>query len=484
MLFSSSIAVSAFDFEFVNKIEDLTEKRVRSLVNKIDPQAIVLVNFQFKEEALDGTLPGTYLDVSIFQQRFATNNVFPHLIKSLEISIYWSGERSENWVDEKLKSLFNLKDNQVTIRHEKMDSETLGVILENNKNKNVLFFFEQLQSHLNALKEQWVFPVSLAFFGLILLSFIVFTFVSLKGQHSLQKEMQALTVAISTQSGEETRGFQGDSLKNSQPANPENSGASSAESTIQLSAEQSLALLSDCYWCELDEYAIYIWKFLHTTTREQIMSLWPTTEQYLRAISHIEPKNLGYEHHPAYLRPLRLENVSQQDLVEWLTKQPQAWSLLSPLRQIHLPIGLAERMKFMKASPLTVDQIKLPEIISKPRVLSGLRLQLNLTQNDELYLLSNHHLISLEERRNFQTLLWFSKRDLEYKKSILSPISARDLATAWIGPEEILNEIAQAIPEKKRKLLDEYRQNIKANRMSPVFQYLLQKGLEEEKDVA
>jgi hypothetical protein len=72
--------------------------------------------------------------------------------------------------------------------------------------------------------------------------------------------------------------------------------------------------------------------------------------------------------------------------------------------------------------------------------------------------------------------VWLAQKDPETIRSTLEKYDARSLASAWIGPVEILSKLEQSLPEKKAKLLQTYRSKITPSRESAAYQALAKEG--------
>lgn len=88
----------------------------------------------------------------------------------------------------------------------------------------------------------------------------------------------------------------------------------------QLSSESLVALLSDCYWCELDTYAAYIWLKLSVNTKKEVLGLWEFMSEYVNYISQLEPTIQSYHKDPYYLTPLDFKNYNNNQIRELISK--------------------------------------------------------------------------------------------------------------------------------------------------------------------
>lgn len=253
-----------------------------------------------------------------------------------------------------------------------------------------------------------------------------------------------------------------------------------------------LALLSDCYWCEEDAYAHYVWTRLPVERRLEVMDKSQLDANYFRHFRGFTPSNLGFHLDPYFLKPLSLNHLSQSDLGEWLKKHPEAATVLSPLRLRSLPLKLEDRLQYVvnaneggKPNARSA-KFSFPDRASELRKL-GAQLDVHqLTGEDELYVFKHAKDVPASNRASIQTLAWLALRSLNYRKDILGKVDARELAGSWSGPKEVLAKLKEAIPEAKWKLLESYIESTVPDRNSDTFRYLVAAGLDgadqEEKD--
>ncbi|MNL84237.1 hypothetical protein D3C87_2121440 [compost metagenome] len=76
--------------------------------------------------------------------------------------------------------------------------------------------------------------------------------------------------------------------------------------------------------------------------------------------------------------------------------------------------------------------------------------------------------------------MWLCQKPATHVSEVLARFDARTLAEAWIGPTEVLQSLESHLPEKKLKLLNNYRQKTAPSRHSPVFSALVQEGLKND----
>jgi hypothetical protein len=83
-------------------------------------------------------------------------------------------------------------------------------------------------------------------------------------------------------------------------------------------------------------------------------------------------------------------------------------------------------------------------------------------------------------RENIQTLVWLAQKDDAFIQKTLSRYDARSLASAWVGPEAVLKKLEAQLPEKKLKLLLNYREKTIPSRHSDAYASLVAEGFKNE----
>jgi hypothetical protein len=113
---------------------------------------------------------------------------------------------------------------------------------------------------------------------------------------------------------------------------------------------------------------------------------------------------------------------------------------------------------------------------SAPRQIEAATNWGRVTEADEETLFHNPDLIPEPMQSSVASLVWLARKDSPEIKKALEKYDARSLASAWVGPSEVLAKLEQNLPEKKAKLLQTYRERTTPSRQSPVFQALVKEG--------
>ena len=247
----------------------------------------------------------------------------------------------------------------------------------------------------------------------------------------------------------------------------------------ELSIHSFVALLTDCYWCQEDRYAHWLWSNASGDLRAQAAATKRLETHYLRFILKEAPEELSYHLDPYYLKPLPVEHLSQADLASWLQKAPRYLRWISPIRAKNLPFSLTERLILeskVKSNRLPEAPL-IPDKLSRPRPIP-VQIQLgDLSLEDEVYLFESKPSLDPSVQASLKTLVWLALAPDHLQTKILAKKDATDLARAWIGPKEVLDCLASHLPPKKKELVLSYLDQIKPNRKNDAFISLVKEGL-------
>lgn len=460
----------------IHEIESSFEQRIRSMVKPIDPQVQVFVDIELEKEKEVGYLPGTASELGDFSDLLAENGILGKTVSKIEVKIYSKLEKFPDWLVDEVKQSFKLKKGKIDIIAKQLDPDSIKIMEDQKINPNIDSAVEKIFSKIESLwqgNSQFLFTLLGGLIGFI---FIFSFWLSTRGQKNLKNELKALAKVISeTNQDNQLSSFidvEGRTQEAQQALTPGTS------EKLELSFEQVLALFSDAYWCQQDAYGAYIWKNISNNLREQLLSSWDPTAEYVSSLANVIPQNLGLDDHPAYLDPVALYNVSQTDLAEWLSENPEGWGHLSPLRQQYLSLSIEDRVRYMAQNVSDKFSIKTPSIKSVPRNIELKNQAFSLSLEDDEKLFDNPNIIPVEDRHKFPTLVWLALCEKQSIEQAMSGLTAREIASAWVGPKKVLNRLAAAIPEKKRNLVFEYSQKIQKSRNSNVFIHLFEQGLE------
>jgi hypothetical protein len=237
--------------------------------------------------------------------------------------------------------------------------------------------------------------------------------------------------------------------------------------------EACVALLTDCYWGQFDGYANYIWNRLPFDLRKTILTDEPLIDEYSHHLNGVEEKNLNCEQDAYYLDPLPFSQIDNAALTNLVKQHPSLMNQLSTLRLDGLELSARDRIDLMKMAQAQKDLV-LPKFNKLPpsplrkfaHRLGMIRLQ-DFDEEQELLQMRD---LGLEFIQKIPSLGWILRLSKEEAEKLLHFFSARDLATAWIGPPEVLEKLMNCLPEKKREMIVSYLQRTRPSRTSQTFQ--------------
>jgi hypothetical protein len=234
--------------------------------------------------------------------------------------------------------------------------------------------------------------------------------------------------------------------------------------------------LSDCYWCELDQYAAFIWKKIPLEKKVELIQKVNFLADYTKLITTIEEDDLGFEQDPYYMNPLNINHVNNALIVGEVQKRAWLITRLSKIRATNLPLKAKERLDlFMKSremavvtdgdldfSKLTASALRIIKVMEK--------IQINNLEEEKEILDSNIRDFDLMSHIN--TLGWVKGLSEAEVAEMLNAISAKDLARAWVSTPDVLEYMQKQIPEKKWQLVQNYLESAAPDRNSAEFNTL------------
>jgi hypothetical protein len=142
-------------------------------------------------------------------------------------------------------------------------------------------------------------------------------------------------------------------------------------------------------------------------------------------------------------------------------------------------LGLDEKMKALQA-PAPKTKTFSAQSKSALRALSARPSWGDISSEDELAIYNNPAMIPDPMKQHIRSLVWLAQKNKQHIQKILSKYDARELASAWVGPDELLKTLEGSLPEKKLKLLQTYKEKVNPSRQSEIYQLLVDEGLKNE----
>jgi len=450
------------------------QQKLQELLRQYDQFGQVIVNLEIRE--ISTSLPNTGLKVSGLAITNQKSEIELTDIKSVSIQIFSHLDPFPEGLLELIKSSSGLPTGKVRISTRKYSSPQVQLHqkkVEMNDKLN-----EVLDSGVSFLRNGEMklvlfFGAMVLFLGLVL--FISFYGVSLSVKSWFLDGLDGFKRTEAKDVGGNFQQMNPAPMSFSQasippPARPLLSGERNQINELEINS--LLALLGDCYWCEQDGYAKWIWSKLGHLKKVEILNSWDLADEYLRSIVSIEEASANYHEHPYYIHPLDLNHLSQGDLAAFVKEQPSSWHWISPLRQVFLPIDLVNRLDLSQSPRSAVTSW--PEKPSAPRRLSQKFEVGTLTEADELRLMERPELLTEEIRHQTPSLVWLTLLNDEQIKQVFSRCNAQALAEAWVGPESLLKMLESHLPDKKREMVLELTQRVSPSRDSGGMSVLLE----------
>lgn len=268
------------------------------------------------------------------------------------------------------------------------------------------------------------------------------------------------------------------------------SSDSSNRAVTDLPLEALLNLFADCYWTKQDAYAHFLWTEMSQKQRTEFLGLPEVKQLYLSYLSYIRqfpPVNANHHTDARYLTAIaQFRFMSQHDLASWIMQNQPYLLRLTPLRWENLPISLVDRinltMSMSNGSLGDPSQLDPAKVVvshrSQPRELAMPLKVKSISLEDEVFLWTNAQKIPSYMRVSLPTLVWLAACPIEVRKTVLADYNARDLAEAWVGPDEVLASIGEALPSKKLNMLQSYMKETKPSRRSEIYLALVHAGVE------
>ncbi|MBX3041133.1 MAG: hypothetical protein KF789_10560 [Bdellovibrionaceae bacterium] len=464
-ILSLFMAVEAAHADMLDRVqlEESLRARVENVVQVFDPKAKVVLNFSYK--GYEGVLPGTNIEsssgISFGPMRTESGDV-----KNVSIEIYTDLSEVPTEAKELIVRLIPVEKSKVELKIAKLMAAPT----------------HQAQKSLDPEALTAIFQDSISFagkifagiFGVTLLLFGALGF--LTNRKTIQEFKKQIGTLNQTLSELSLGGGSGPA-----PAMPvtnygAGAGASDKKEWEDIPVHSLKEIFSDAYWCKEDGYAHWMWKEIPLESKRSLLTSLPFMKEYSVYFLSSHPSAQHYHEHPCYLEPQGLSDVSQEDLGEAVTKQPSLWHTLSPMRQQSLPLPLESKLVALQSKPASSREISWKKS-STPRALVQQPIWGEMSEAEEMAIYQNPEMVPQDLRPHVKSLAWLAHRDSEFVRAVLSRYDARSLASVWVGPDVVLEKLETALPEKKLKLLKNYRERTTTDRKSGLYLALVEEGL-------
>lgn len=467
------------------ELEVALEKRVSVFVSRFDPEAFVRVSVSYRK--ISSPLPGTSFEVRDYSGSGESGTLRSAGLSSVNVTIYSAKENFPKILNTEISKLIPEAPASIEVKG-LTDELRLALNIQPPQSSEVV---ERRDESFSATSLRFgAMLLGIALLCLFVASALAFKLSKQKMFETSRLIESRLIPMLQNLGNIATEGSGSSSRPTvlqatlSAPAGgfPTANGSGSTGTPSQDVTSLKLAtlesLFSDAYWSHRDGYASWLWSAMSHAQRSEIFESKKVPGTYLKAIQ-VFPKERSDDHvDPAYLKALPIHHLSQDDMARWVEASLPAFHLLSPMRQTTLPISLKTRLACM-AEPLDLN-MNLPPIPSRespPRILHAVQPLGELSNDDETTILHNPAMVSDLIKPQIRSLVWLAIKPFEFRQNALKEFSAEELASAWAGSPEVLARLLEAIPEKKRPMLNGYIQTVAANKKAYVYTKLVDAGL-------
>jgi len=293
----------------------------------------------------------------------------------------------------------------------------------------------------------------------------------------LEEGLKKMASAFEASAGaQEPAGMSAQIASQNAPGSNEKAASSRDLSSIEkamaeLPEDGALALLYDCYWCELDGYARFIWSRLQVARRQKFLGLDVLLRDYVDYFSGADEVDLGVDGDVYYLAPLPINKVPNSALMELAAKYPAILRKLPSLRIERFAYEASERLDLeARASKEPDNQPDFSALQgqSQPRVLKK-KIKLRIKSDADEEKIRAQNIQDPDIMKTIPSLLWVERLSDEALSDVLQNFNSNELASAWIGPTTILDRMKSLLPERKRVMLEERVTSMKPSRDSKAY---------------
>lgn len=443
------------------QLEESLRGRVENLIKVFDRDAKVIMNFSY--QSYSNTLPGTTVvdnTSSLTPMRLEAAD-----LRNITVEIYTEMSEIPAEARDLIFKLLPVDRSRVTLKLDRLKAAPLDI-----------------PQPLDPKSLTDIFHQSVIFAGQILAGLLgaclllLVLFHSYTNRRTLKEFRNQISSLNQTLADLSLGGNAGPTMAPVARQTPSSADPSSRKDWSQLPSHTLSEIFADCYWCEEDGYAHWLWKQLPTEAKAKLLQELSFMRDYSLSFMNTEAEQAFHHEHPCYLDPMNLVKISQADLSKIVRDELSLWHSLSPMRQQNLPLSLQDKLTALQSSPSAKKKAAWA-VVSAPRVLEYKPTWGEISETEELAIFENPSLVPEELRTHVKSLAWLAHRDPEFVRETLSKYDARTLASVWSAPAPILEKLEACLPEKKLKLMKNYAGKSIIDRQSPVFESLVEEGL-------
>lgn len=449
------------------KLEESFKTRIEDAFRIYDPEARAVLRFEYKN--FKGTLPGISNEMS--QSDFTPRSIETSDISRLSVEIYTKIDTVNEDIKNYILKVIPIEKRKISISYRKLSPLTEKQPFSTLDPKS---FSEILRNVMDSFTKS----LAIGFAVLFVIGLGIIYQRDSRKFREFKTQVQILSSAMAERGSAPLTAQTPLATNNSRTITSGSFSGNYALKNLDLSFLKEV--FADCYWSHEDAYAHWLWKNIESSQKSALIAQLPLLKEYSLYFVELEPAELSYHEHPYYLEPLGLLYTSQEDLSEEIKKDFSLWHFLSPMRQQTMPLSLEDRLKAIQTKPDGKKPKFSEKNQSRPRTLETKLSWGELSADDERTLFDHPDMVPISMRQNIQSLVWLAQKEDSFIQNALSRYDARSLASAWVGPEEVLSKLQAQLPEKKLKLLLTYKEKLTPTRNSPIYISLVAEGLRNE----
>ncbi len=467
----SALAASTDSASLTVDLETRLQEKLSALLKPIDPNSQVLVKIEVR--TISTELPGANLEVSQLDALSNREAMRYDDIQSVDVKVLSELSAIPVQIKNLLQTAVRMGKAPVKISYTQFDSETRTTIQAAEQKFTSTFFKLAGDTIGSSSSNLTKFAIGFTIVAFIALFIGISLLLVLRLVRStIQDGLVAIASAVSEGSVAERHSDSGH-ISAGAPVALANSFSSSGTEISEMPNDSLVALFSDCYWCEQDEYASWIWTQASTPQRTYLLATLPYATAYARYITEVAPARSFNSHRdPYYFNPLPLISASQKDVTAWLKQNPGGLRALSPMRKSHIQLPIRERVQLQTLSEKS-EKFERPVIQSVTRLLTLKADEMRLSNQDDLIIFKTPEVIPYALRRSFPSLAWVHHLSSELKTELFKSLTASEVAQAWCGPQELLEKLQPFLAEKKMRLVLDIAQREQPSRESVSYKKII-----------
>jgi hypothetical protein len=443
------------------EIKSYLEAKLEGLVKRYDKDAIAIIKIEKKKTKQQVDLPDLPFAVGLSSVSGSQK------LSQAQIILITHDQNIEKRIKAKLDLLLAPYFEKYILKVEPIDPDGFGLLASEESSFTLGSFFAE---------NQMIFTIGLSLIFLVVAGLMIKRFMDQKNH--FKETVNTSLNNIATALNEGAFGSAGGASARSGSSYSQNSGASSLSRDSSfyssLKNESLLAIFSDCYWCQEDEYAAFLWSVISLQQREELLRSKKLDRDYFVSLAEKPSQDKGFINDPYYLKPMDLDHLNNDDLTNLVKKGKLSFTALSKLRQTHLPLEASDKLSSIVShsskkisATETTKALKAAKPSTKRVIHSSHQFYFGTLEEERAVVMD------VEKRddaiSSFISLSWLMAISEDQAKSILTQYNAKQLAQIWFIPEQFQDALFKLMPEQKASLIQSYLTKITPTRENELY---------------